>query len=45
MLDADTDVSTDEEGEAREGGDLGEDKKLIRRVGDDMVDAAGGHCM
>ena len=45
MLDADTDVITDEEGEAREGGDLGEDKELIGRGGDDTVDTSGGRCM
>ena len=28
--------------EAREGGDVGEDKELIRRGGDDTVDAAVG---
>ena len=36
------DDDTDEEGEAREGGDLGEDKELIRRGGDDTVDVSGG---
>ena len=34
----------DEEEEAREGGDLGKDGELIRRGGDDTVDAAGGRC-
>ena len=29
--------------EAREGGDVGEDKELIRRGGDDTVDSAGRH--
>ena len=43
--DADVDADTNEEGEAREGGDLGEDKELIGRGGDDTVDAAGGLCM
>ena len=42
--DADADADVDDDGEAREGRDLGEDKKLIGRGGDDMVDAAGGHC-
>ena len=39
------DADTDEEGLAREGGDLGEDKQFIRRGGDDMVDAVDGRCM
>ena len=43
--DADTDSDVDEEGEAREGGDLGEDEELIGRGGADTVDAAGGRCM
>ena len=43
--DADADANADEEVEAREGGDLGEDKELIRRGGGDTVDAAGVHCM
>ena len=42
--DADADAGTDEEGEAREGDDLGEDKELTRRGADDTVDAAGGRC-
>ena len=33
------DADTDEEGEAREGGNLGKDKDLIRRSWDDTVDA------
>ena len=51
-LDADTetdaDANADEEGEAREareGGDLGKDKELIGRGGNDKVDASGRHCM
>ena len=44
--DADTDVDADadEEGEAIEGGDLGEDEELIGRGGDDTVDVEGGRC-
>ena len=45
-LDANTDTNmdsdTDEEGEAREGGNLGKEEELIGRGGDDTVDAAGG---
>ena len=37
------DAHADEEGEARKGGNVGEDEKLIRRCGYDMVDAAGGN--
>ena len=42
--DANADANMDKEGEARKGGDLGEDKQLIGRGGDDTVDAVGGHC-
>ena len=38
------DADADEEGESREGGNLGEDKELIGRGGDDAVDEAGGSC-
>ena len=41
---SDADADADEEGEARKGGDLGEDEELIWRGGDDTVDAAGGRC-
>ena len=43
-LGANKDGDTDDEVEAREGGDLGEDEALIGRCGDDTVDAAGGRC-
>ena len=43
-MDADVDANVDEEGEGREGGDLGKDKELIRRGGDDTVDAEGRRC-
>ena len=39
------DADADEEGESREGGNLGEDKELIGRGGDDAVDEAGGSCV
>ena len=42
--DANVDADADEEGEAREGGDLGKYKDFIRRGWDDTVDAAGGRC-
>ena len=35
-------ADTDEEGESRQGYNVGEDKELIRRGGDDTVDSAGG---
>ena len=38
------DVNADEEGEAREGGDLREDEELVGRGGDDTVDEADGCC-
>ena len=37
-----SDANTDGEGEAREGGNVGEDEELIGRCGDDTVYAAGG---
>ena len=40
-----SDADSDEEGEAREGGKLGDQEELIRRDGDNTVDAAGGNCM
>ena len=39
------DADADKEGEAREGGDLGEYEDLIGRGGDDTVDAVGGLCI
>ena len=39
---ANAEAGVDEEGEAREGGNVGEDKELIGRGGDDTVDTAGG---
>ena len=39
------DADTEEEGEAREGGNLGKDKELIRRGWDDTVDAVSGRFM
>ena len=39
--DANANANSDEEGKAREGADLGKDKELIGRGGDDTVDAAG----
>ena len=42
---ANTNADADEEGEARMVGGLGKDKELIRRGGDDTVDAAGGRCV
>ena len=44
-MDANADANSDEEGETKEGGDLGEDEELIWRGGDDTVDAAGGRCI
>ena len=41
-MDANADANSDEEGETKEGGDLGEDEELIWRGGDDTVDAVGG---
>ena len=38
------DSNTDEEVEAREGGELGEEEEIIRRGSDDTVDTAGGRC-
>ena len=43
--DADADTGTDEKGEAREGGELGEDEELIGRDGDDTLDAASARCV
>ena len=39
---ADSDADKDEEGDAREEVNLGEDKELIGRGGDDTVDTEGG---
>ena len=44
-MDANTDADADEEGEATEGGDVGKDKELIGRGGDDTVDVSGGNYM
>ena len=41
-MDADADSNADEEGEAREGGDLGKDEELIGRGRYYTVYAAGG---
>ena len=40
-MDADVGSDMDEEGDAREGGDVGKDEELIGRGGDDTVNAAG----
>ena len=42
--DTDADANADEEGEAREWGDLSKDEELIGRGGYDIVYAAGGQC-
>ena len=39
-----SDADANEEGEAREGGDLGKDKKMIGRDGDDTLDATVRRC-
>ena len=44
-MDTDAYANADEEGEAREEGDLGEDKEFIGRGGDDNLDATGGRCV
>ena len=43
-MDAETDADADEEGEAREGGVLGNFKEFIGRGGGDTVDAAVRSC-
>ena len=44
-MDADTDsnANADEEGEARKGGDVGEEEEFIGRVRDDTVTVEGWH--
>ena len=41
--DTNANANADEEVKEREGGDMGDEKELISRGGDDKVDAAGGH--